>query len=289
VKSRRACAVAILALIFCQFGATAAAEPERASDGPLSPKCRLCGSRELELELGLPAWLPSVTGSFANGEATGGESDFGEQLRFDSALRFVMMGRLRMRAGPWGVLIDTFGAQLVGDLGFTFAEDDIGHVDLAAGILRLATSFRTPAVEFGKPHRPLLLRFAPYAGTRFYRIGASFERSAYAYEDKWNWWDPIVGLGAALDFRVGLVLRSEFDAGGFGAGSEIAWWFSSALEYGFLDWLALSLGWNFVRFEQDIGSGANHLDLTLALNGPVLTLSFYMQSPHAQKDSPSVK
>jgi hypothetical protein len=294
VQAKRAGVIAIFIAVLALCSATAAAQSERASDGPLSRKCRLCGTDELELELGVPLWLPSVTGSFASGQAGDPDSDFGKHLRFDSTLRFALMGRLRMRAGPWGVLVDTFGAQIVGELGFNFGQGELGHVDLAGGILRLAASYQLPALEFGKPERPLVLRFVPYAGTRFYRIGGDFESPVAAFEDKWTWWDPIVGLGMLIDFRVGLVLRSEADAGGFGAGNDIAWWFASALEYGIADWMGISLGWNFVRFEQETGSGSHQLDLTLSMSGPVLALSFYMQTsrarpPPAQNDSPSVK
>jgi len=257
-----------------RVSADAAPESPRVSAAPSSRTCRLCGDHGWELELALPLWIPNVSGSLATGRAEG-DSDFGKNLTIDSSFRYVMMAKLSMRVHAWGAQVDTFAASLTGAIGFTFSEGDVGHLDLSGGLLRMAASYRVPALELGRSDNPLLLSLAPYAGTRRYRIDESYTGQRIDQDVRTKWWDPIVGLSAHLDFRMGLVLHAECDVGGFGLGNQLAWWFASSLEYGFLDWFAASVGWTFARFEQD--SERAGLDLTLSMSGPQLTLSFYMQ------------
>jgi len=75
-----------------------------------------------------------------------------------------------------------------------------------------------------------------------------------------------------LDFRVGLTLRFEIDAGGFQPDADMAWWGAIKSEYALTSWLALSAGWNFYRLRHE----ARDVDLRLRLNGPELALSFYI-------------
>jgi len=252
-----------------------ASETPRVSDASSSRTCRLCGNQGWEVKLAVPLWIPTVTGSLGTARAEGPDRDFGQQLRIDSSIRFAMMAELSMRYRAWGLRVDTFGASLTSAIGFTTAGGDFGHVDVSGGMLRMAASYRVPVVELGRFARPLLLSFVPYLGTRAYRIGVGYEGQNTDRDEVFKWWDPIVGLSVHIDFRIGLVVHTECDVGGFGLGNEVAWWFAHSLEYGFLDWMSASLGWTFVRFEQD--SNQRNLDLTLSMSGPQVTLSFYIQ------------
>jgi hypothetical protein len=243
---------------------------------PPSKHCRVCGTDSLAFEVTIPLWMPSVSGSFSSGRIdTSGESDFGKRIRVDSSLTYAFMGRIAGRYGPYGLVLDSFGAQMAQGVGFTFAEGDTGHVDIAGALVRSAFFYRLPVLAISRSERPLLLSFTPYAGMRSYVLWADFQRSAGSAEDKRVWFDPILGGGVHLDLRNGLVIHLEGDIGGFGAGSKIAGYLSGSVEYAFIDWFALGAGWNFIRFRQEIGTGQHEFDVSLALNGPVVALSFY--------------
>ena len=235
---------------------------------PISRTCRLCSRLAPELGLGLPVWVPMVVGSF-------GYDSSAPPLQIDSSIRFAFMGRLMARA--WGIELqaESFG------LGFNSRfdrrkerSDTAEGIDAAALIGRGSVAFRLPVIAFGSSSRALLLEFVPYAGARLQRVGVSVpaSQSIEAREFAHAWWYGLAGMGIDFDFRVGLTLHLEVDVGGFKPDSDMAWWAAISTEYAFTSWFALGAGWNSYWLKHE----ASPADLRLHLNGPELTLSFYI-------------
>lgn len=264
------CHAAFLALAVAALGVgvaprAAAADPD---ETPLSRTCRLCSRLAPELGLGVPVWVPMVIGTF-------GYDSSAPPLQIDSSLRFAFMGRLTARA--WGIELkaESFG------LGFNSRSnrreersDTAEGLDASAVISRGSAAYRLPVIAFGRSRHSVLLGFVPYAGARLQRVGVSFPgaQSTDAQELTHSWWYGLAGIAIDFDFRVGLTLHLEADVGGFKPDSNMAWWAAISTEYAFTSWFGLGAGWNSYRLVHD----AAPVDLRLHLNGPELTLSFYI-------------
>lgn len=87
--------------------------------------------------------------------------------------------------------------------------------------------------------------------------------------------DPIVGLRleAAFGRRWRATLAS--DVGGFGAGSNLAWWLGASVKYSFSRTVGIGLGWTILDVDftgtKDDGT---RIDFDIQLTGPTLTLTF---------------
>ena len=69
-----------------------------------------------------------------------------------------------------------------------------------------------------------------------------------ASQDTW-WIDPVIGLRAQLNFTHWLYLSLQGDVGGFGAGSEIAWFAQAALGANLTRNTSLELGYRYMYFD----------------------------------------
>jgi hypothetical protein len=262
--------LALIVFLLSAFAAqhASAADPD---DTPISRKCRLCSRLAPELGLGGPIWVPMVIGTFGYDDSYAPP----QQLNIDSSLRFAFMGRLMARA--WGIELkaESFG------LGFSSRfdrRDDPSEtaegVDASAVISRGTVAYRLPVIEFGHTSRAVLLGFVPYAGARLQRISATLPetKASQVQEHSYVWSYGLAGMAIDFDFRIGLTLHLEVDVGGFKPDSNMAWWGAISTEYAFTSWFALGAGWNSYWLEHD----AAPVDLRLHLNGPELTLSFYL-------------
>lgn len=218
--------------------------------------------------LGVPVWVPMVIGTF-------GYDSSAPPLQIDTSIRFAFMGRLMARA--WGIELraESFG------VGFNSRSDrreeeqkEEQGLDASALISRGIAAYRLPVIAFGRSPRSTLLEFVPYAGARLQRVGVDLPatQAMAARELTLSWWYGLAGMAIDFDFRIGLTLHLEVDVGGFKPNSNIAWWGAISTEYAFTSWFGLGAGWNSYRLQHD----AAPVDLRLHLNGPELTLSFYL-------------
>lgn len=69
-----------------------------------------------------------------------------------------------------------------------------------------------------------------------------------ASQDQW-WIDPIIGIRAQINFTHWLYLSLQGDVGGFGAGSEIAWFAQAALGANLTRNTSLELGYRYMYFD----------------------------------------
>lgn len=260
--SQRCLLALTVALIGFGFSSGAsAADPQTT---PISRTCRLCDRLAPELALGMPLWVPVVVGTF------GYDSSL-PPIQVDSSLRFAFVGRLGVRL--WGLELqaESFGVGF--NTRFQQAHQ-LPEVDAFALVSRGVAAYHLPVIAFDRSSRAVLLGFTPYAGARLQRINAQLPGSAMTEprELALSWWYGVAGMAVDLDFRVGLTLHLEVDAGGFEPESDLALWGAIRSEYAFTHWLGLSAGWNFYRLLHEVPIA----DLQFRLNGPELALTFYI-------------
>lgn len=258
---------ALLALSGAAFVALSVSRARAAApdETPISRTCRLCGRLDPEVAIGVPLWVPVVVGTF-------GYDSSAPPVQIDSSLRFAFVGRLALRAWGFELQAESFGVGF--NSRFNHHERSVPEVDAFALISRGVAAYHLPVIRFGRSSRSVLLGFVPYGGARLQRINASFPATdtTEAQDLTLSWWYGVAGLAIDLDFRIGLTMRFEVDAGGFKPESDIALWGAIKSEYAFTHWLGLSAGWNFYRLQHQAGD----VDLRVRLNGPELALSFYL-------------
>ncbi len=84
------------------------------------------------------------------------------------------------------------------------------------------------------------------------------------------WWiDPIVGFRAQINFTHWLYLNTQADVGGFGAGSQLAWFLQGALGVNISRSVALELGYRYVYFDYTSGATTMTTSMPGAFGGVV--------------------
>lgn len=271
---------------------------------------RRCADRRWRFDVAIPLWIPGVSGSFASGGVTidadlsavdaigdiasdisdifgdlgdlgdfgdfgdfGGLDDVGDPLKVGSDLKFGFLASVQAHKGKWTIGLDGFGASLGTSVDFRLTDDRIVDATLWCLILRGAAKYewlrrpvRMPWCGTG------CLRSNLVAGGRFY--GAGFEAvlpEGLTLKDSEQWVDPIVGLDLSLDLSRKFRLRVEGDVGGFGVGSDFAWWAIAGADWRFARRWTLMFAYAWL--DVDYGS-ASDFAWNLQLQGPSLGLQF---------------
>jgi len=268
-------------------GMASAAEAE--TDRPTADDLRRVASRHAtyprrrarrwEFDLSVPVWIPGVSGSFATGgvevEPNRGVDDIIDDL-FDvvTDLDFAFVGSVEIRRGPWAACVEAFGARLGSDITFRLTDGKLVDARIEAAIASAYLARRVWTRPLGLLGRRSCLTVDAFAGVRWYYaavevtlpLGTKIDGSA-------DWLDPIVGLRADLAVGRHLLLRVKGDVGGFGVGSDFAWWLAGTLEYRFSRLFSLGVGWAVMDADYSTG-GDQGFAWNLRLSGPTLIAGF---------------
>ena len=236
--------------------------------------------RTWQFEAAVPVWVPGVSGSFGKGGVTvdpdGSIGDVaGDVFDVQTDLDFAFVGAFAARRGPWTFAVDAFGARLGNNIDFVLTDGTLVDAKLGAFIASARVGYRVWTKPFRLLSRRSCLKVDAYAGARWYYadfevklpVGPQLDASE-------GWFDPIVGLDAELRFGRRLALHVRGDVGGFGMGSDLAWWFTAGLEYRFSRLFSLAAGWAVMDADFTSGSGDDEFTWNLTLSGPQLVAGF---------------
>ena len=195
---------------------------------------------------------------------------------FDIAtdLQFGFLGSLEARKGRWLLGLDVFGVSLGSQVDFRLTDGTLVEADLWALIGRLRGGYRVLERDvrvFGRC--PGVFGLDLYAGARGYAVGTEVRLPDRTVEGDKVWVDPLVGVDARLDLSRRFTLRLTGDVGGFGVGSDFAWWAEAALEWRFARRWWLSVGWAVL--DVDYGDAKNdYFAWEVGLSGPVVAIGY---------------
>jgi len=121
--------------------------------------------------------------------------------------------------------------------------------------------------------------FEGFAGARYNRIDGEIRfkgplgKVATGTQD---WWDPIVGAQLSLPV-VGknLTFDGRFDAGGFGAGSDLTWQAFPYLNWRFAKWGSAQLGYRWLGTDYETGSGTSRFVYDVVVQGPQIGFTMH--------------
>jgi hypothetical protein len=238
--------------------------------------------RDWRFRFSLPLWIPGITGEFAGGDSEVASDPPNLDDFFESVinLKFAFVGQLQYQTGPWELNVDGFGASI----GQTMTLIEPLPLPMRRPIettikgltVRGYAGYRfadTPIRLGGR--RPSRLRAMVCAGARFYRFGLKVDQPRIARLDQTaDWVDPIVGLAATWDISRRWQLHVEGDVGGFGVGSEFAWWLGVEAGYRFSRLFGVRIGYSWLDFDYRWSIRGVPYGWDLQLRGPKLALSF---------------
>jgi hypothetical protein len=229
----------------------------------------------------IPVWIPGYSGQFAYGDVDvdgSGDDDgfghdwFGQLFDADAGLEFFFLGRVRVDVNAWSFLADTFGGKLSETVTFRQSDGTIIDASLRPAMVRLIAARRIKQWAPGSSGN-YFIRLRGYGGVRYHDVDfeATLTRYEYPLEKHVNWLDPIVGVQTTFFVHEHRRFSAWTDIGGFGAGSNIAWWWELDAGYKFTDWFLLRLGWTMMYIDHS----GTAVKWNAWLSGPSLALAFF--------------
>jgi hypothetical protein len=245
--------------------------------GPLA--CEVpCGWR---FEATIPVWIPSITGTFASGDATidadnepAGVGDFFDKF-IDSAteLQLAFMGRFTARRGPWTLALDGLYASIGETIDWRIRDEDT-EGDLGAAIARAYAAWQTRLPLGCDPCSPCLA-VGPLVGARIFYADLEVDGASGEDVDRTkSWVDAIVGVRADLLFAGGTTFTLLADVGGSPSGSELSWSVGLEVAVPLSRRWSLLFGWTLLDVDCDLGGGSNGFEMNVRLSGPSLGITY---------------
>jgi len=258
-KCLGAATVALGSILLLNPGRAAAADEGWAGDD--SP---------LRLDAVVPLWLPFL----ALETTIESDSTLGENLETETEVAWVVIGSLEVGYDALAVRADAFGIGFEDTLLRQNGEDTDIMVESSGFVARGIAMY-----EFGpwrlRPNKPKWqFAVSPLAGARYNRIGiGTGERTEI--EGDYDWTDPLVG--ARMEMRLGdWRFGTHMDVGGFGVGSEFAFWAAATVDYMITDWFSVWGGWQHYQVFFKNTTETQEDTLELFLTGPSAGVSFHI-------------
>ena len=190
--------------------------------------------------------------------------DIGSSDVFD-AIDSGFLGMYRGEGERWGVLLDVVYMDLKGSTEDTF-EAFSGDMDLEQTVAIASVTWRV--------NDSLQLTggalYSDIAAT-LSLSGPNNDRQVKVGDD---WVDPVVGVLFETPISSAWEFTGAAQVGGFGVGSDLVVVLSGALSYRFNHWSSLSLGYRYLVFDYDDGSGSDRFKFDLKEHGPSIGFRF---------------
>ena len=135
------------------------------------------------------------------------------------------------------------------------------------------------AAEFGAGYRVATwlgnTDIEPILGLRrtYQSIEAGTQTGLDLLDSTESWWDLFAGVRLHTHFTEKMTLVSRGDIGA--GSSDFVWNVSFILDYKFKDWGSTFIGYRWLDFDYDSGSGANRYAYDATQQGPLAGLTFY--------------
>lgn len=138
--------------------------------------------------------------------------------------------------------------------------------------------FKIQAAEFGAGYRVTTLGntdVEPIIGARwaYQDLATQVQGGPSLVDSNENWWDVFGGVRFWTHFTDSVTLISRGDIGA--GGSDFVWNVSFILDYQFKKWGSAFMGYRWMDYDYDSGSGMNRYAYDALQQGPLAGISFY--------------
>lgn len=244
------------------------------ADAPCGP-CRLatdaCGNPRWSFDLWVGGWLWAQTGTVGAGDR---EVDIDTDLSDSIDLvqehgESAITGGFRLGYGrcflaAWLSYVHVSGANDNLPTGEPLVAEYKG---LTA---QITAGYRVTETSLGCGPCAPCLAIEPFAGVRYNGMKVTIEGAILDVERDRDWWDPIVGAVATVDFRNGWWATAAADVGGFGVESDLTWSVRAEVGRHLNDHVGLFLGLAAISWDYD----ADEFRFDLVQWGPYFGVRF---------------
>jgi hypothetical protein len=238
-------------------------------------------SDNIEFNIGIPLWIPAFKGTFtigdividSEGDSRGGLSEY---FPSEGSVDYYYVGKFGMTINKWQLQADIFGGKFQKTINFSYNQMPLKDIELVTTMPRIFVGYQVFEHEFELGRLKNKLEIWPYAGCRYYYVDIQKKTFTVIPEFQRNnqWFDPI--LGFIVQFMINrFTIFFENDFGGFGLGSEFTYWLQASGEYKVVDFLAIKLGWSYLKINYQEENGEDSFKYKMVLRGPVAGIIFY--------------
>ena len=227
--------------------------------------------------IGVPLWVPGIDGDVTvKGLTFTFDQDTTDVLEaLDAHLNFAISLHVEAQKDRLGVFADgmylNVGADHDTALGTTIEGSVEGFI---AELGILYTVYTTQAVT-----RTVPLRVDALGGVRLTGIGVDVEtENVGSVSQSKTLYDPFIGLRGEIGLLKWLSIKARGDIGGFdmieGHSSKLTWNASAAASFHLATWCNLDLGYRWLSYDHEDGSGSDRFALDTVFHGPLIEIDF---------------
>ena len=228
--------------------------------------------------IGLPLWIPGVDGQMSvDGLSFSTDQDTSDVIDLmDSHLNFALALHVEAQKGRFGFFGDMMYLNVGAERDTAIGTTTNGKIAGFIGELGLLYTLNT-----GEPLKPgaVPFRIDLLGGIRTTAIGVEIDpENLESRKDSKTLWDPSIGLRSEVGLAKWLSIKGRGDIGGFSAfgddSSNLTWQASAAASFHFDSAWNLDLGYRWLSYDYDEGSGFDRFELDAVLHGPYIELDF---------------
>jgi hypothetical protein len=234
------------------------------AQSPLTPT----ESDKWKQSITLYSWLTAQNGNaVVRGRPVNVDISLSDALDALSSLDGAAMLHYEARKERFSAIADLFYVKLANNVTTVLGDT---RYESSQTIAELATSY-----EIGKKdtNRNRLQSVEVLGGLRYNKLGLELRGplGVTAKGDQ-SWIDPFIGARFTQQLSPLWTFRTRFDIGGFSIGdaSDFTWNLILGLEYRLSDLWSLDVGWRWLDYNYDKGSGNSRFEYDVLQQGPIL-------------------
>lgn len=237
-----------------------------AAVGPSSLHAQTSGAGEWKSAFTFYGWGAGLSGDLSLGERTAPVEVTTKELL--SSLDLALMFAFEVSNGKWTVDVDTSYADL-GKEADLVSIQSVGAIDPSIELDARQTIFH------GSVGYRVTEKLDILAGVRGFHLSTAIDANVGRIADtSGGWVDPIVGARFRSELGDKWTFGLRGDIGGFGVGSEFAWFVNLSASRRLTDRLALVLGYRAWGFDYEGDRNLLNFDATMSGGGIGLTFRF---------------
>lgn len=215
-------------------------------------------------------WLAGMDGDLTvRGFEANLDVSFGDL--FD-VLDIGLIGHFEASKGPWAIMSDLVYLKVSEDGDTPGPVISSVDAEMKTLILELGGAYEFYTNEDSEAKRPISL--SALGGIRYTHLDADLDITPIASPSgSQNWVDPFLGMRGTIQLTRRWSFGLRFDIGGFGVGSDFVYQFITHQKIELNKRLDLLLGYRWLDYDYEDGSGANKFEFDVTMSGPFLGLN----------------
>jgi opacity protein-like surface antigen len=241
-------------------------------------------SSQLRVFIAPYVWVPAMKGSItALGTSADVNLSLGEAFELLGEVNGAAQGHVEIGKGNWTFIMDGMLLRVTDTLPVSRPLFSQVNTDISATILEVTAARRMPGEFFGAlAERGTIVEVL--GGVRFYEMDNGLVLipnnplvPVVPLEQGEEWVDLLTGIRASsqLTQRVKGFVRGDFAGFGIGTSSDLAWNFTTGVDYQHSQSCSVSLGYRVLDIQAGQTSSGREFEFDVRLQGPFMAMLFH--------------